>query len=183
MNASRTTRLAELAAPQRLKPRYAPLTAGLLARKGEAAPATSFFTADAMGAHSGSGPNARIALPSPEPEDEIYAGDWAGDSHAYWRSRRPVEEPREEFAAHKLNGAFVHEPASATHVHVTRPAEVQQEATRAALQVELELEILARLALEARRKAATPAEIIEAALAAHLPSTGHCPLCDLNRGR
>jgi len=150
MTSMRTTRLAELAAPARAKPRYAPLTAGLLARKGEAAPATSFFTADPMSSHGAS----RLALP-----DDLGA-DWAME--ARWHARRQFEE------THDIAGGA--EPALETpEFFHAAPASHPEAMSRASLQVDLDLEILARLALEARRSATTPSRLVEIALAANLP--------------
>ncbi|MFO1186961.1 MAG: hypothetical protein U1E87_05645 [Alphaproteobacteria bacterium] len=57
-----------------------------------------------------------------------------------------------------------HDPA--VHGRVHRAAEKEQ---RAALTLDIELETLARLVLEARKRASTPARVIEQALAAHRP--------------
>ena len=179
MTHPRPSRLADLVAPARGRPRYAPLTAGLLARKGEAAPASPFFSAEALGLTPTLGSGARFQLAAPEGEAGGHDDDHdreARETRMPWRARKPAEplggsehEMREELLA--AGGLAVHPPS-------TPATERAAPETRAALTLKLELEMLARLVLEARRRALDPARVIEAALAAHLPATGGaCALC------
>ena len=172
MTAMRPNRLTDLTNPPRPKPRYAPLTAGLLARKGEAAPATSFFTTDASGLHAG---GARIALP---PLDQEIPGDWE-EAHPHWRRRRPLEEDGEHLHVPTSHAEPPAHEMAAAHVHVGSPTHAGRESPHASLPIDLKLETLARLVLAAKSAMTTPAHIVESALAAYLPgSEAPCPLCD-----
>jgi hypothetical protein len=158
------------------RPRYAPLTAGLLARKGEAAPANPFFSAEALGFATTLASGARLQLAAPQGDAGAHDLEpEADESRAHPRPRKSADE---------LNG-FEHgakEPVPTRdsahgHTHGVRDSAAQE--ARAALTVELELPTLARLVLEAHKRVADPARVIEAALAAHLPaSSGTCPLCE-----
>jgi hypothetical protein len=181
MTPSRSSRLAELVAPIRGRPRYAPLTAGLLARKGEAAPANPFFSAEALGFAPTLASGARLQLGAPEGETDAHDFEWeAHEARMHARPRRPSDD---------LNG-LEHPPdtkeklpaGDGDHGHVHGARDNAARETRAALTIELELQTLARLVLEARKRVADPARVIEAALAAHLPATvGACPLCEHER--
>jgi hypothetical protein len=179
MTPSRPSRLAELVAPARGRPRYASLTAGLLARKGEAAPANPFFSAEALGFATTLSSGARLQLAAPEGGAGAHDLAWeVHEARAPWRARKPADE---------LNG-FEHDTkesvpaADGAHGHTHGARDSAARETRAALTIELELHTLARLALEARKRVADPACVIEAALAAHLPATGGaCALCEHER--
>lgn len=186
--AAGTTRLAELAAPTRGRPRYAPLTAGLLARKGEAQPASPLFAAEALGLSPQLTTGSRVHMPPPPGRDEMEIAIEEPEPDIRealrpWRSRKVEPEPSgfdpaapaeaKSYAQAPMPQPHTHDPA--VHGRVHRAAEKEQ---RAALTLDIELETLARLVLEARKRASTPARVIEQALAAHLPATGACPLCD-----
>lgn len=158
MTMVRPNRLTDLAAPARVKPRYVPLTAGLLARKGEAAPASSFFTSDPI-AH----PYEPAALRSPAPEAHELDPDWAAEMR--WHARRHFEVPPEAPASHDL-------PARESEAHDERRrtgVPVPPKTARTALQVDFDLEVLARLAQAAQREGVSPSDLVAAALAVFLP--------------
>ena len=183
---ARTTRLAELAAPTRGRPRYAPLTAGLLARKGEAQPASPLFAAEVLGLSPQLTTLSRpqlpdlefddTSVPQEEPEPDIR------EALRPWRTRRAEAEVNGFDHAgedHLLaREAATHGHTANSHVSHERVHRAPGKDSRAALTVELDLETLARLVLEARKRASSPGRVIEQTLSAHLPATGACPLCD-----
>lgn len=189
--AAGSTRLAELAGPTRGRPRYAPLTAGLLARKGEAQPASPLFAAEALGLSPQLTTGSRPQLPPPaeielaagaaeEPEPDIR------EALRPWRSRKVEPEPNgfdhaAEAKAQPRPHPHPHHhpqaPSSEPAAHQRLPREAERDG-RAALTLDLDLETLARLVLEARKRSSSPARLVEQALAAHLPASGACPLCD-----
>jgi hypothetical protein len=189
---SHPNKLAELAAPTRGRVKYAPLTAGLLARKGEALPATPYYAAEALDLYT-AGP---IVVARHEPSPATARESASRDSHLHehsfdsqprprmpqaWRIRRPAlapEAPSDSHVAEMRDATPAAEPAPvAPPVAVANSSEVEH-AQRMALSFDLELELLARLALHARHLGQGPARIVEEALKAHLAHAGEsCPTC------
>jgi hypothetical protein len=192
---SQTNKLAELAAPTRGRIKYAPLTAGLLARKGEAVPATPYYAAEALDLYT-AGP---IVVARHEPVHHIHAtpapmphsNDTGAESHQpriraaqaqTWRMRRPTlapdHVPDSDFAEkHEVKPSI--ESVRKAHKHeAAAPAEAAQAEQRMALSLEFDLDLIARLALHARHTAKTPAQLLEQALKEHLGHTAEiCPTC------
>jgi hypothetical protein len=191
---SHPNKLAELAAPTRGRVKYAPLTAGLLARKGEALPATPYYAAEALDLYT-AGP---IVVARHEPTlaspRESSPRDSQLHEHSFdatptrpripqaWRVRRPSHTPESPsdthgVEPHEIKPAIEHVEAIAQPAKLVNSSEVEH-AQRMALSLELELELLARLALHARHLGQGPARIVEDALKAHLAHGGDsCPTC------
>jgi hypothetical protein len=190
------SKLAEFAAPTRGRVKYASLTAGLLARKGEAVPATPYFAVDALDHHAG------VQAPTPlhpEPADTepLRTGGEAVDkseagvedeqrrttaayraASRFWRPRfnkgraapnaepKPAAEPTVELF--DLPPRDEPAPEAVAPLATSAMAPSVKDGTRAVLSVELDLQCLARLAGHAHQKGKTAAEVIEAALNDHL---------------
>ena len=177
------------------KPRFAALTAGLLARKGEALPATPYYAAEALDLHT-AGP---IVVARHEPAQHVHAS-YAPSAHQHesfeqsrgrgqqmhaWRMRRPTLAPEPHLDSQSAEWQEVkpsfepdrnnHKPEAAIGEGGRRP--------RLALSIEFDLDLIARLALHARHEGKTPGQLLEDALKEHL---GHkaemCPTCARSLG-
>lgn len=188
---SQTNKLAELAAPTRGRIKYAPLTAGLLARKGEAVPATPYYAAEALDLYT-AGP---IVVARHEPVHHTHAthahsNDAATESPQprvrtaqtqAWRLRRPVLAPD---PASDSDFVEKHEVKPVVE-NIRREPILEAPASsgvapsqRMALSLDFDLDLIARLALHARHAAKSPAQLLEEALKEHLGHTSEiCPTC------
>ncbi|MFZ1991701.1 MAG: hypothetical protein WAW96_18245 [Alphaproteobacteria bacterium] len=194
---NQNNKLAELAAPTRGRIKYAPLTAGLLARKGEALPATPYYAAEALDLYT-AGP---IVVARHEPVQHLHAAH-APTAHSHestehphrargaqmqpWRMRRPTLAPEPHVDSGSAEWHEVKPPAEPDR-NVHKPEAVAShdvgQVQRLALSIEFDLDLIARLALHARHEAKTPAQLLEEALREHL---GHkaemCPTCARSLG-
>ncbi len=195
---SQTNKLAELAAPQRGRVKYAPLTAGLLARKGEAVPATPYYAAEALDLHT-AGP---IVVARHEPANRNALSAAAQHSHdagaeslqqrvravqmQTWRMRRPVPQP--EPVDDSENHAKAEVKPSVDHTREVPKPEVASSSEvghirRMALSLEFDLDLIARLALHAQHASKSPTQLLEEALKEHLGHTAEfCPTCARSLG-
>jgi hypothetical protein len=201
---SQPNKLAEFAAPTRGRVRYAPLTAGLLARKGEAVPATPYFAAEALDLYASSPIMATHHGPVPSHADACAVEretPWAPRRSAAlpvqeqaeqaeplhtkaWRMRRPIL-PREEQRQERVDAPHSDKTrAGVTDPAHTRPAPHEtvrpfaaEESLCIAVSLDIDLDLMARLALHARRAGIRPARIVEEALKSHLDAENVCPTC------
>jgi hypothetical protein len=204
-------KLAQFAAPTRGRVKYAPLTSGLLARKGEAVPATPYFAAEALDLYAADQVRHQPATGVAEVATVTNAGHGFAeerrteshrtprqiapldehrhaDQHSYntapWRPRQPVIAPAEHHvetpAASKQPATPIEhaqrrtkpEPADATN------SSVVEHAQRVSITLDVELAVLARLALQAGHLMQSPGRVIEEALEAHFAAGGDvCPAC------
>jgi len=192
---NQNNKLAELAAPTRGRIKYAPLTAGLLARKGEALPATPYYAAEALDLYT-AGP---IVVARHEPVQHVahapaaHSRESLEPSHRVrapqtlaWRMRRPAVAPEPHLDAALADWQEVKptaEPDRSDYKPETAASRDGGQAQRLALSIEFDLDLIARLALHARHEAKTPAQLLEEALREHL---GHkaemCPTCARSLG-
>ena len=193
---SQINKLAELAAPTRGRVKYAPLTAGLLARKGEAVPATPYYAAEALDLYT-AGP---IVVARHEPVEHIHASPppaphaaEAGESvHRIrtaqpqtWRMRRPtpVAVPVRDSEFETKPELKAVNPAPKVDPPESVASSGTGQAQRLALSLEFDLDLIARLALHARHAAKTPSQLLEEALKEHLAHSPEiCPTCAKSLG-
>lgn len=196
---SQTNKLAELAAPTRGRVKYAPLTAGLLARKGEAAPATPYYAAEALDLYT-AGP---IVVARHQPvHHEAHAPSHQPQAHdanteslhqrvravqmQTWRMRRPapLAEPAIDSDAdvtHEVKPSIEETPKVVKTEAV--PSTEGGHAQRMALSLEFDLDLIARLAMHAQHAAKSPTQLLEEALKQHLGHTAEiCPTCARSLG-
>jgi len=149
---SLSERLAEYATPTRGRPKYAPLTAGLLARKGEAVPATPYYAAEVLDLYTSpqevfrsAEPHARHGSPHDRPalpqraaraasdvmasstEDQRHLAPPIRSSQA-WRPRMPALTPAEP------EPRQLPEELAAVTVHSASPQTADTAATAATAQ-------------------------------------------------
>ena len=189
---SQTGKLAELAAPTRGRIKYAPLTAGLLARKGEAVPATPYYAAEALDLYT-AGP---IVVARHEPAKLSQVAPHATRDHdttieslqhrirsvqpQTWRMRRPALAPEPVHDSKSGAKPEIEAVASPDHkVTTSEPAPTAPKtAQRMALSLDFDLDLIGRLALHAQHTAKSPTQLLEEALRTHLGQTAEvCPLC------
>ena len=190
-----TNKLAELAAPTRGRIKYAPLTAGLLARKGEALPATPYYAAEALDLYT-AGP---IVVARHEPQ-QLHGPQLHTHSHAHdsaelnhrariapspaWRMRRPTLAPEPQLDPAPTERHEI-KLVSESPKSVPKPetAHSGEKAQRLALSLDFDLDLIARLALHAQHVAKTPAQLLEEALREHLDHKAEiCPTCARSLG-
>lgn len=192
MKSATPTRLAQFAAPTRGRPKYAPLTAGLLARKGEAVPATAHFAAEAFELFGPHAPQPTLfARAAREERQGLPPLSTAAPSLAFERGHAEARSQSDEPATHRAAAeravpqddplAFLHDiqaeepPAAAVIEAKPRPSPTLAPDTalerrldvapKASLTLELELDHFAALALAARHQQIAPGALLKKAIA------------------